>query len=262
MIDYHIHTKYCRHAKGEMEEYVEQALKLKLSAIGFSDHLPFDESHMKDLSMTDAEMAVYMKKIPELEESYGIRIYAGIEADYYPGRQQEIIQRLDRYEFDYVIGSVHYINGWGFDNPVFLTDWEKNDVNVTYEAYFRSLVEMVETGLYDIVAHADLVKKFGYFPERPFDEEIDAAVSAIKKSGMIIEINTSGLRKPVREMYPSEFILKVAHDYDVPVVFGSDAHMPGDVGKDFAQARALLKKIGFTKTAVIEKRRITGWEEI
>lgn len=262
MIDYHIHTTLCKHATGEMEDYVEVALRKKIPAIGFSDHLPFDESFMKNLSMERDELEGYMASIPQLEKRFGIRIYRGIEADYYPGQQKEIRELLEKYPFDYVFGSVHYINGWGFDNPKFLTEWEKHDINKVYLAYYKNVTAMAETGLYDIVAHIDLVKKFSYLPTRPFDEEINEVILSVKKANMILEVNTSGLRKPVHEIYPSEFILKVARDYDVPVVVGSDAHRPQDVGADFGKARELLKKVGYTKTAVIEKRKIVGWEEI
>ena len=163
---------------------------------------------------------------------------------------------------DYVLGAVHYINGWGFDNPKFITEWNEHDVNLVYSAYYRNVIEMVQTGLYDIVAHADLVKKFSYMPTRPFDKEIDEVAKAVKDAGMILEVNTSGLRKPVHEIYPSEFILKVAKDHDVPVVLGSDAHNPKDVAGDFEKAKKLLSSVGYSKTAIIEKRKIVGWEEL
>jgi len=262
MIDYHIHTKLCKHAIGEMEDYVRTAVEKGLNTIGFSDHLPFDESFMKNLSMERDELEGYIAAIPSLEKKFGIRIYTGIEADYYPGRQEEISALVDSYSFDYVFGSVHYINGWGFDNPKFITEWEKHDINMVYQAYYKNVMEMAETGLYDIVAHMDLVKKFSYLPTRPFDEEINEVMAAIKKSGMILEINTSGLRKPVQEIYPSMGIVKVAKKYDVPVVLGSDAHTPKDVGADFDKGASLLKGIGYTKTAIIEKREIVGWEKI
>ncbi|MCK5708550.1 MAG: histidinol-phosphatase HisJ [Candidatus Aureabacteria bacterium] len=262
MIDYHIHTELCCHAIGKMEDYVEAACGADLSAMGFSDHLPFNETHMKNLSMELEDLEFYLNKIPELEKKYGIKIYKGIEADFYPEKQNEIEDLLNKHEFDYIFGSVHFINGWGFDNPKFLTEWKNYDIDLVYRSYFQNVIEMTKTGLYDIVGHIDLVKKFGYFPKDSFDKEIVEVISAVKEADMIIEVNTSGLRKPVREIYPSEFVLKNAKEYDIPVVLGSDAHKPQDVAGDFDKAKALLKKVGYTRTAVIEKRKIVDWEEI
>ena len=135
MIDYHVHTALCRHASGEMEDYVIAAKRCGLDAMGFADHLPFDASYMKDLTMSRNDLADYIKIIPELEKRCGIKIYTGIEADYYPEKQEEIRKLIDQYSFDYVYGSVHFINGWGFDNPAFLTEWEKHDVDLVFKAY-------------------------------------------------------------------------------------------------------------------------------
>jgi histidinol-phosphatase (PHP family) len=245
-----------------MEDYVREAKSKGLSAMGFSDHLPFDETHMKEYTMDKCDLEGYIRSIPRLEKKFGIRIYTGIEADYYPGRQDEIRGLLGQYDFDYIYGSVHYINGWGFDNPQFLTEWDRHDIDTVYAAYYRNVVEMAQTGMYDIVAHIDLVKKFKHIPTRSFDKEIEEAVAAVAAAGMLIEVNTSGLRKPAREIYPSERILSVARRHGVPIVLGSDAHEPNDVAGDFDRAKALLRKAGYTKTAVIEKREIIGWEEI
>lgn len=262
MIDYHIHTPLCKHAVGTMEDYVREAKNKGLAAMGFSDHLPFDEMHMKDYTMDMCDLEGYVKSIPHLEKKLGIRIYTGIEADFYPGREDEIRGLLNRYDFDYIYGSVHYINGWGFDNPQFLSEWDKHNIDTVYASYYRNVVEMAKTGMYDIVAHIDLVKKFNHVPTRSFDTEIEEAVMAIAAAGMLIEVNTSGLRKPAKEIYPSESILRVACCHDVPVVLGSDAHEPGDVAADFDRAKALLRQAGYTKTAVMEKREIGGWEEL
>ncbi len=256
MIDYHVHTKLCKHAVGEMREYVEEALKKGLSKMGFSDHLPFNETHMKDLSMSPKELEFYVAEIESIKKEFNLEILCGIEADYYPERQDEIVGFLNKYDFDYVYGSAHYINGWAFDNPKFITEWDKYNVDDVYKAYYETLKELVKSGFYDIVAHFDLVKKFGFAPKRSFFDEINEIMSLIKKQNMMIEVNTSGLRKPAKEIYPSRAIIEIAKSFDVPVILGSDAHKPEDVAKDFDAALDLLREVGYSEIPILKKRKI------
>ena len=262
MIDYHIHTELCKHAKGKMRDYVDAAIKKGLDKMGFSDHLPFNESYMKELSMSPKELDFYVSEIEKLRQEYGMDILCGIEADFYYEKMDEIVELLRKYDFDYIYGSVHYINGWAFDNPKFITEWERYDVDEVYEAYYATLKTMVQSGVYDVVAHFDLVKKFSYLPNRPFYEEINEIMALIKENKMLIEVNTSGLRKPAKEIYPSKFILEVAKNYDIPLILGSDAHKPEDVAADFDKAVSLVKSAGYTEIAIIKNRQIVGWEKI
>ena len=126
MIDYHIHTKLCGHATGEMEQYVERAIEIGLSEIGFSDHLPFVDSERTGFAMSLSQLPLYVQKVDELREKYPtITIRLGIEVDYFPHLEKEIEELLAQYPFDYVYGSVHFLDDWVFDSPYALPEWKQ-----------------------------------------------------------------------------------------------------------------------------------------
>lgn len=257
MMDYHIHTKRCGHATGEMEEYVEQAIASGLEEIGFSDHLPFFHKRDSGYTMALEELPNYVKEVERLKERYPqIRIKLAIEADYFPGREKETEKLIQGHPFDYVLGSVHFIDGWGFDIPEEKGSWEGKDVESVYRSYFQLLRQSARLPFFDIIGHSDLVKKFGHRSTASLDREIEETARLFRDEGKSVELNTSGLRKPAREIYPSERLLEAYHKYKVPIVFGSDAHAPKEVGQDFQKALALAKKVGYREALVYEKRKI------
>ena len=259
MIDYHIHTKRCGHAEGEMDQYVRQALKTRLEEIGFSDHLPFLHKRDPGYTMALEELPNYVEEVQGLRKRYpALRIKLGIEADYFPGEERQTEKLLKAHPFDFVLGSVHFIDGWGFDIPEEEKSWKGKDVNRIYRDYFKLLRGAAESGFFDIIGHTDLVKKFGHRPTDVLDEEIEKTAAAFKKAAVAVEINTSGLRKPVREIYPALEILKVYRRHDIPIVFGSDAHAPQEVGKDFDGAISHAREADYSKALVYETRRVVG----
>jgi histidinol-phosphatase (PHP family) len=263
MIDYHIHTLLCGHAVGDFEDYVEKAIESGYKEIGFADHFPLLKNWQPELTMLYEELPVYVEKGKKLNDQYPeIEIKLGIEVDYIPECMEMTQKILEEFPFDYVYCSVHYIKDWGFDNPAYLELWKEKDVDEVYKEYYRLLKEAVSTGLFDIISHLDLVKKFGHRPKKSLAQEIKRTVNAIKKEKMAVEVNTSGLRVPAKEVYPSSDILGYCKEKNIPVVTGSDAHCPADVGRDFDRAKKILKKAGYKKTAVFEKRKITGQIEL
>jgi len=257
IIDYHIHTKLCGHAEGEMEEYVQSAIAKGLKEIGFSDHFPLFHIELRDLSMKMEDMPLYINKVRELWNSYKkkIRIKLGIEVEYTAEIEKQTRELLKGYSFDYIIGSTHFIGKWVFDHPDHKDEWEKRDVYRVYEEYFDQLCRMVSSGLFDIVGHADLVKKFGYKPKQKLTALYEKLAGLVKKQDMCVEINTSGLRRPVKEIYPAEELLKICFEKGIPVTLGSDAHAPGDVARDFDKALALIRRVGYRKIAVFSARK-------
>lgn len=260
IVDYHTHTSLCKHGTGWVEDYVRQAARLGLDEIGCSEHIPmperFDEAHRMDL---DQYYSVYAPSVTEVRDGFDgdIEIKRGIEADFFPGTEQWVTKFIGENDFDYVIGSVHFIGEWGFDNPVFVHQYEERDINATYAAYFEAIQQSATSGLFDIIAHCDLVKKFGHRPTGNLDRLIRDTMNVVRKNDLCIEVNTSGLRKPVREIYPSESILAMASELKIPLTLGSDAHDPADVGRDFDKASALIRKYGRGEIAVFRKRNRT-----
>ncbi|MEX2116251.1 MAG: histidinol-phosphatase HisJ [Bacteroidota bacterium] len=257
IVDYHTHTSLCKHAQGDAEEYILRAIGLGLDEIGCSEHIPmpggFDEKHRMSL---EQYQAVYAPRVTELRDKYRGRITVrrGIEADFFPGTEAWVRGFIRENDFDYVIGSVHFLGSWGFDDMVFVHNFENRDIDEVYEKYFEAVRQSARSGLFDIIAHCDLVKKFGHRPKRDLTENIRETMKEVRKNNICIEINTSGLRKPVKEMYPSEAILKIAHETGVLLTLGSDAHDPGDVGADFPKAIELIERYGNGRISVFVGR--------
>lgn len=257
MLDYHIHTKRCGHATGEMYQYVERALELGLQEMGFSDHFPFLDRVRPELAMPLSELPDYVSDVALLRKRFPqIPIRLGTEVDYFPDQEQQIGQLLAQYPFDYVIVGVHFIGEWNFDNRAEMAEWDRRDVNEVYEQYIQLLMQAASSGLFDIIAHCDLVKIFGYRPTRDFGDQWEQLIQSFGRLGLAVEISTAGLYKPVGEIYPSEEIIKLLKKYHVPIVISSDAHQPQNVGRRFDQAIKKALKFGITSVARFERRKL------
>lgn len=259
LADYHIHTKMCGHATGEMSEYVAVAKEKGLAEIGFSDHIPmyFLPVLERDpgIAMKEEELPDYVERVKKLQRASDINIKLGLEADYAPGQEDKLNQILKEYPFDYVLGSIHFIDQWGFDNAQYIETYQKWDINELYTYYFELLQKAASSGAFDILAHADLIKKFGFKATSSMIPSYTALAKAVKKADICLEINTAGLRVPAGEMYPTPQLLEICYQHKIPVTIGSDAHKPEQVGDHFRQAVELLKKIGYREIATFTGRK-------
>lgn len=258
LADNHTHNYLCKHADGTLEEYVLHAISIGLDEIGLSDHTPMPDQWDLSVRMTEEQFwSEYAPTVLALKEKYKgkITVKFGLEGDFMPGTEEWVRSFNARSELDYVIGSVHYIDDWGFDNPTFVAKYDGKDVNEIYDQYYERIKGSAKSGLFDIIGHCDLVKKFGHRPTKAMEEVLHETFKIVKESGMSVEINTSGLRKPVKEMYPSESVLKIISEYGIPLTLGSDAHAPTDVGRDFDLAKKLIHRYGNGKISVFNKRQ-------
>lgn len=250
-IDLHNHTTRCNHAEGTIDAYLQRAIDLGIDIYGFSEHAPMDFDEKYRLSFE--EMEAYRADVLDAKERYAdqIEILLGYEVDWLPGHMDE---RVLKAEVDYLIGSVHFIDKWGFDNPEFLNGWKEKDIDEIWKAYFEATEAMANSGLFDIVGHLDLIKVFKYLPKQDTRILAKDALGAIKRSGMVLELNTAGLRKPVGEIYPSRALLEEAYALDIPITFSSDAHSPKQVGLGYEEATQLAREIGYTKAVTFKDR--------
>lgn len=258
ILDYHTHTSLCKHGEGELEDYILKAIELGLDEIGCSEHIPMPNDFDLRHRMTVEEYySVYAPRITELAREYQdrITIKRGLEAEHLLGSEDWTKQFIAENDFDYVIGSVHFLGSWKAEKPLFHQDYDGEDIEKLYIEYFEAIRASAESGMFDIIGHCDLVKKFGFRTSKAIDEAVRSALEAIKRNNLCIEINTSGLRKPEKETYPSEAILKIAKELRIPLTLGSDAHKPYDVGKDFDLALAFIERYGNGKICVFEKRQ-------
>lgn len=263
MKDYHLHTSRCGHARGSMRDYVAMARVRGLREIGFADHLPMywlpPEQRDPGLAMAMEELPGYITEVQALrEENPDLVIRLGIEADYIPGREGDLRDLLAAYPFEYVLGSVHFIDGWGFDNPALVEEYRQRDIGDIYRAYFDLVQRAALSGLFNIMAHPDLVKKFGFRPAGELVELYDDTARAFHRAGVIAEVNTAGLRAPVGEIYPGTILLQAFCRQQVPFALGSDAHTPEQVGAGLAEARDLVVKLGgrFASSVVRSRKRL------
>ena len=255
--DYHLHTPLCGHAVGEPQEYAEYAQKIGLEEIGFSDHAPLVSHEDPKITMSLQQLPLYNRMIEEVRAKFSpLRIKIALEADFIPGLEEKTKTILKSYPYDYIIGSVHFINRWGFDDPAQRETWKEKDINQVYHDYYALLRKSAESGLFDILGHVDLVKKFGHRPTEDMSAEVKKTAKVFQKTGVVVEINTSGLRKPVQEMYPTADCLKIYRQAGVPLTFGSDAHVPKDVGKNFDKAVTLAKSVGYKEYLILKQRKV------
>jgi len=261
LVDYHVHTARCGHATGAMERYVEHAIQAGLTELGFSDHLfmywlPRDRRD-PELGMAEWEHDFYIEDVERCRRQYAsdIAIRLSTEADFIPGHEAELETILRRYDWDYVIGSVHFVDGWGFDDGRNLSGFDTWDIDALYARYFDLVGASAETGLFDTIGHADLVKKFGHRPAGDQSARYTLLAARLARAGVCIEVNTAGLRKPCREMYPHPDLLRACRLAGVATTLGSDAHAPTEVAADLAAATTLMRDAGYATFVTYASRR-------
>ncbi len=256
--DLHMHTPLCRHATGQPTDYARRAVEIGLTEIGFSDHSPMRRDDFDDWRMRFDQLGEYVESVRKAQKDFPkLAIRLALEVDYLPGHEDWIRELTALHPWDYFIGSVHYVSdSWAVDNPNELAKWKQRDVWETWSVYFERLTMAAETSLFEIIGHADLPKKFGHRPSRDCTPLFEKFLDAARKRGCAIELNTAGLRKDCREIYPSREILQLARQRDVPITFGSDAHAPGDVGADFAKALEWARSAGYSRSAAVAGRRM------
>ncbi len=252
MVDLHNHTPLCNHAEGIPEEYIKNALKKGIKIYGFADHAPMEFD--KKYRMGFDDMKSYENEIKRLKEKYKdkIKILSGYEVDFTP--EKYLDRRVLQADVDYLIGSVHFLDNWGFDNPEFIKEWENRDVDDIYEEYFDKIEKMAKSGYFQIVGHIDLVKVFGHKPKKPVTDIAKNAIKAIKKTDMAVEINTAGLRKPVKELYPGDELLEMIINEGIDITLSSDAHSPEQIGFGYEKALEKLKKFNVKEIVYFEKK--------
>ena len=252
-----MHTPLCRHATGEPTELAAQAEKAGLTEIGFSDHSPMKRDDFDDWRMLDRELAEYVAKVEFARRKHpNLIIRLALEVDYLPGHEDWIRDLARRYPWDYLIGSVHYISeSWAIDSPSQISKWKDREPIEVWSAYFERLAMAAESGLFEIIAHPDLCKKFCFIPEEDCTPLFMRFLEAVKRHDIAMELNTSGLRKECREIYPSPAIVQLAAKMGVPITFGSDAHAPTEVGMNFIEAIELARSAGYSHSCQFNKRQ-------
>ncbi len=255
MVNYHNHTALCGHSRGEMSEYGEKAIEKGIGEFGFSDHAAMPDDIRQGVSMGSSEMEGYVESVMKCREDFAgrIDIKVGFEVDFPPFNTFDIAYFTDP-RIDFIIGSCHFLGDWPFDHPDYIERFDEKDINEIYRDYYSLIEIMVESRNYDIIGHFDLLKKFGHYPTDNMDKVIIRICKKMAAFGIVAEINTAGLQKPVGEIYPGDHIIDLFFQENVPVTLGSDSHSPDDVGYGYSTAIAKLKSAGYRKVSGFEKR--------
>lgn len=207
------------------------------------------------------ELPAYVQEVrsaaAESGARLGVEVLIGIEIDAVPEAREHAAALLSTHEFDFVLGSVHFIDGWAFDDPGKVAEYDRWDYDALWERYFADIADAAGSGLVDAIAHADLVKKFRARPVGPVAHLYAAAAEAFSEAGVAVEINSAGLRKPCRELYPSPEFLAELRKAGVPITIGSDAHAPGEVGLGSAEAVEAARTAGY-RSVVVFRNRVAG----
>jgi histidinol-phosphatase (PHP family) len=216
----------------------------------FADSLQvWDHSFWREWARDD--LAAYC----EFVRSAGLKL--GIEMDFVPGREDRIANLLAAHDFDYVVGSVHFIRHNAVDHEVYDVWAEVRDPDRVWALYFETLAEAARSGLFDILAHPDLVKVWGSArpgPTRDARFFYEPAIEAIAESGIAVEVSTAGWRKPVREIYPAPAFAEMCVDAGSVFALSSDAHEPENIGFEYERAVEEMRGWGITELCVFERR--------
>jgi histidinol-phosphatase (PHP family) len=269
LTDYHVHlrpdedgTPAARYfTAANVERYRETAAERGIAELGVAEHVHrftaaldvWQHPFWRRAAQDDLDDYVTF-----VREETDLRL--GIEADFVPGREDRMAALLDEHEWDYVIGSVHFLGDYA-------VDWDEESVDIwrrestperVWKRYFDAVRESALSGLFDVIAHPDLVKIWGSgrpLPDTDLRRYYEPTVEAMLDAGVAMEVSTAGLRKPVGEIYPARGMLEMAVDAGIPIALSSDAHVPEHIGYGYDQARELLESCGVKELAVFERRQ-------
>lgn len=249
----HCHTPLCKHAFGEPLEFAAVAAARNLRGITFTCHCPLPDGNSAHIRMSPEEYGDYLDLIAATREAYAgsLDVRTGIESDYFPGVEPWLEELHARAPLSHILGSVHY------QLAPYRRLYYRGDIVAYQQIYFEHLAMSAETGLFDTLAHPDLVKN-----ESPSEwdferlrDDICRALDRIAATGVAMELNTSGMLKSLPEMNPSLSQLALMHERGIPVVIGADAHSPERVGDGYAEALQLLIEAGYKQVSFFVDRK-------
>jgi histidinol-phosphatase (PHP family) len=256
IVDYHMHLRNEReeiaHSVETAERFVEAAAARGLDEIGFSEHIYYfrqtrslwNVPYQTERCVYDLD--TYCDAVVEAKQR-GLPVKLGLEVDYVQGLEDETRAVLEPYPWDYLIGSVHFIDGHGIDGPPPLV--EAVGPEETWKRYEAALVAAARSGLFDTLGHPDLVKMFGPTLEWGWADLLPAL------DGVCLEVSSAGLHKPHGRLYPEPELLSAAHEAGVAITLASDAHRPENVGRDLDRAIEHARAAGYDTVTVFEERR-------
>ena len=257
MISYHNHTNWSD-GYSTIPGLVASARNAGVTELGISDHFAITpDGQFPDWSIQAENLGAYVEDVLRAAQNTDdLTIRLGVEVDFFPETLEKSINLLNTYPFDFIIGSVHFINEFTID--LNSDPWEKisqGERNKVWQTYWNHIAAAAKSGCFDFIGHFDLPKKFKFYPDVDLTADALTALDAIAAAGAALEINTSGWHKPVKEVYPDLFYLKEARRRNIPILINADSHFPNHVIRDFNRARKLASTAGYTEMVRYEKRK-------
>jgi len=245
-----MHT-FLSDGKDTHEDMVASAVFKSIPEIGFSDHLSVKPVGWA-MDLLDIPLMIDKVSSLNLDKKNPVLVKLGGEIDFFPGMEKEIAELITSIPFDFTIGSVHFIDDWNFDTDI--RPYDQISIDKFYIDYFKLVQKSAQSGLFDVIGHCDLAKKFSYYPSFRLERLYEETAKVFRKSGVVVELNTSGKIKPCAEFYPSAVFLEKLAKYKVPITLGSDAHVEQNIGQFFDEAVAELKALGYKEIVKFTKR--------
>ena len=276
-LDYHMHFEKGDYDVEWVRGFFEAAEKRGLSEIGISEHThtfpEFESLYYDDLILDDSFVGEFQKKWLKsnkfkhtLEDYFsfmaklrglGYNVKTGIEVCNFQN-QAKVKEILDKYDFDYIIGSIHFLKGWAYDSSEIMAEWENHSLEEIYEWYVQEVEHLCASGLYDLLGHPFNIRLFKHIPDFDVTPYLIRAAEAFKKAGMGIDVNTGTYyRYPIAEISPYPDFMKIAAQYGLPAITSSDAHQPGDCGSYNDEAREYLRSFGYKEIIQFSHRKRT-----
>ncbi|MDF2961087.1 MAG: histidinol phosphate phosphatase HisJ family [Paenibacillus sp.] len=258
--DLHTHHSRCGHAVGQIEDYIQSAIRVGLQVIGISDHSPFfaeEEDHARPgMAMPRSEFLFYVEEVLNLKHKYEdrIEVLLGVESDFFAESTAVYQSYFQKYPFDYLIGSIHYVEGIHIFHKQFWSQVAVEDVEKRFRRYYDLVIQAVRSQAFDIFGHLDALRGNCPFTFEPSASVTDHVLQEAASSGVVLEVNTSGKLKLASKWFPSDELLERALFYGLGITFGSDAHKPERVGEEQEEVRKRLKEIGYTEWYIFRKR--------
>ena len=245
MIDYHLHVIAHDDRPMTVENilsYCEVAQARGVRQMGITEH---------DRYLDKIDVAAFQEA---REESDEVSLRLGIEIDFVPGQEERMESDATALPYDYVIGSVHRVDGDEVDRATDQGIYERYDTYELYAAYYRNVREAALSGRFEVIGHPDLIKIFRHYPERDITPLLEETADAVAEADVVVDVNAAGLRKPVGEIYPSKKFLEMFHRRGVPIILSSDAHAPNEVAAGYDKSLKLVHDVGYREVATFEKR--------
>ena len=288
MSDHHLHlhphndtgtaNPPAEYRPGLIDDYVEQAARVGVKELGFTEHLyrcveaadalgrfwdvtghPELSAHTQAFVEADRTLSLdeYVQVVTEAKDR-GLPVQLGLEIDFFPESIDAVLELIDPYPWDFLIGSVHWIGPWAIDSSEVAWEFDRRGIDQAWSDYFELVEALAGSGAVDVLAHVDVCKKYGHRPDAEPIDMYASVVEAAALTGTAVEVSSQGLRNPADEVYPSPRFLQMFHDAGVPVTLASDGHVPEQAAWGHAEVVAAARAAGYVSRLSFDRRRRTS----